>query len=440
MSTKTALVNGGLLRSALTTAAAFGTYFCMYAFRKPFTAAPHTGEPLFGIEPKALLVGAQVLGYTVSKFVGIAVVARMPRERRAITLLALVLAAELALLGFALAPAPWNALFLFANGLPLGMVFGLVLGFLEGRRHTEAMTAGLCASFIFADGATRAVGAWLLQAGVSVAWMPAVAGSLFLLPLVGCVAALAKTPPPSHDDVQSRSERVPMARAERVAFFRRYAPGLVLLVLGYLAVTVLRSLRGDFAPELLRALGATVDPSMFASSEAIVGAGVLVVSAATVAIRDNRKAFACSIAIAVGGFVLCLAVLGWRTTGRLDGYAFLVALGLGLYIPYVVVHTTVFERLVAMTRDRGNIGYLMYLADSFGYLGYVAVLFARSAIQGSGSLLDLFLSVAWIVAIGGACCFGAAGTWFLRSVRTGAGASTEVPAPQRKQRLAIARK
>jgi Family of unknown function (DUF5690) len=35
------------------------------------------------------------------------------------------------------------------------MVFGLILGFLEGRRHTEALTAGLCASFILADGTSK---------------------------------------------------------------------------------------------------------------------------------------------------------------------------------------------------------------------------------------------------------------------------------------------
>ncbi len=35
---------------------------------------------------------------------------------------------------------------------------------------------------------------------------------------------------------------------------------------------------------------------------------------------------------------------------------------LGLYFPYVAIHATVFERLMAMNRDRGNIAYLMYLA------------------------------------------------------------------------------
>ena len=40
----------------------------------------------------------------------------------------------LSLLGFALAPRPWNAGFMFLNGIPLGMVWGLVFGILEGRK------------------------------------------------------------------------------------------------------------------------------------------------------------------------------------------------------------------------------------------------------------------------------------------------------------------
>ena len=39
---------------------------------------------------------------------------------------------QAALILFAITPRPWNAAFLFVNGLPLGMVFGPVLAFLEG--------------------------------------------------------------------------------------------------------------------------------------------------------------------------------------------------------------------------------------------------------------------------------------------------------------------
>jgi hypothetical protein len=64
-----------------------------------------------------------------------------------------------------------------------------------------------------------------------------------------------------------------------------------------------------------------------------------------------------------------------------------------MYVPYVAVHTTVFERLIALTRDRGNIGYLMYLADAIGYLGYVTVMIARRLWKAEGSFLQFFNTV-----------------------------------------------
>ena len=60
--------SGRLGLSAWCLVAAFGTYFCMYAFRKPFTAAEYAGYGLWGWELKTMLVATQVLGYTISKF------------------------------------------------------------------------------------------------------------------------------------------------------------------------------------------------------------------------------------------------------------------------------------------------------------------------------------------------------------------------------------
>jgi len=61
-------------------------------------------------------------------------------------LLGLIAVAELAWVLFGLLPRSFGISCLFLNGLPLGMVFGLVLGFLEGRQLTEAFVAGLCAT------------------------------------------------------------------------------------------------------------------------------------------------------------------------------------------------------------------------------------------------------------------------------------------------------
>lgn len=405
-----------LVPTAIATAAAFGTYFAMYGFRKPFTAATYDGETVFGADLKTVLVTAQVLGYTVSKFVGIRVVSQLPAPRRATCLLLLVGFAELALLGFALVPAPWNALCLFANGLPLGMVFGLVLGFLEGRRLTEAMTAGLCASFILASGVVKSVGALLLAQGVPEAWMPVAAGAVFALPLVGCVLLLERVPPPDAADVAARRERAPMTAADRRRFFRRHGIGLSLLVFAYLLLTVLRSLRDDFAPELWRALGRDAVPAEFAQTELLVAGAVLAATAATVVVRDNRRAFAAAIATATLGL---LAVAGLLSFDGLDRapFAYMTLLGVGLYVPYVVVHTTVFERLVAMTDDKGNLGFLMYLADAFGYLGYVGVMFGGATLRGDGDLLPRFEAIAWTVVVAGIASFVLGGAWLLWRTR-----------------------
>src|SRR5262249_38298740 len=153
-------------------------------------------------------------------------------------ILALIAGAEVSLVLFGAAPAPVHVAGLFLNGLALGMVFGLVLGFLEGRRHTEALTAGLCASFILADGICKSAGAWLLGRGVSERWMPAAAGLIFLPPVLLFVWMLTRIPPPDHEDVAHRSERRPMDRADRAGMLRRHGFGIIAIVAAYLLISI----------------------------------------------------------------------------------------------------------------------------------------------------------------------------------------------------------
>lgn len=413
--------------SAWCVVAAFGAYACMYAFRKPFTAGTFTAAPF---EPgfKTWLVMAQVLGYTISKFAGIKVIAEMPPARRAVTLLGLVGVAQAALLLFGLVPPPYNIACLFLNGLPLGMVFGLVLGFLEGRRMTEAFIAGLCTSFILADGFTKSVGAYLLRAGVPEPWMPFWAGMIFVLPLAGFTWMLQHIPAPSTADVAARSARAPMNRVERRAMFRRHAPGLIAITLVYLLVTVLRSMRADFAPEIWAELGDRVQPGVFTRSEMLVALGVLAVNGLVVLVRDNRRAFFLGLGTSLAGLVLIGATLWAHAAGRISPFPFMVLLGLGLYVPYVAVHTTVFERLIAMTRDRANIGFLMYLADAFGYLGYVAVMVGKNFWKTEDNVLALFTATGWVVTVAAIVSLLVAINFFSRGSRTWAAAGRPAPA------------
>lgn len=116
---------------------AFVIYFCMYAFRKPFTAAIFEGQTLFSISFKVVLIIAQVLGYALSKFIGIKFISGTGFSNRAKYIIGFILFAELALLGFAVVPQQYKFIFLFLNGIPLGMIWGLVFSYLEGRTVTE---------------------------------------------------------------------------------------------------------------------------------------------------------------------------------------------------------------------------------------------------------------------------------------------------------------
>jgi len=376
--------------------AAFGTYFCMYGFRKPFTVAQYEGTMVGGVDFKTIVVSIQVLGYMLSKFIGIKIISEMPPQRRAIALIGLIIAAEAALALFGVLPRPWNAAGLFLNGLCLGMVFGLVLGFLEGRRLTEALVAGLCTSFILADGFTKSVGAWLLANGVREDWMPFTAGLIFLLPLCVCVAMLTRIPAPSKQDIAARSARETMTTQDRWSLFNRYALGLSILVGIYLLITIIRSIRADFAAELWGDLGQETAPSLFTRSEMWVALGVMFVNGLSICIRNNRLAFFLSLGVCVLGFVVVAVALIGQQTNSIGAFQFMVLIGLGLYLPYVAIHTTVFERLLAMTRERGNLGFLMYLADAFGYLGYVFIMFSRNLFVGRENFLDFFTTACWI--------------------------------------------
>jgi hypothetical protein len=417
---------GALLLSTWCIVAAFGTYFCTYAYRKPFTAAAYSADY------KALLVAAQMVGYMLSKFIGIKVVAEMRPERRALAILVLVGLAQVALLLFAIIPPPYNLICMFLNGLPLGMVFGLILGFLEGRKATEALTAGLCVSFIIASGVTKSVGGKLLTWGIELFWMPFVSGLVFAGPLLFFVWMLSRIPPPTEDDVASRQARLPMNASERWRFFFTYALGLIPLLGFFLLCTVLRNLRDDFARELWQGLGyGEKGPELFTYSEAPVAFVVVVVNGASILIRNNRQALLGALGTSLIGFLLGLIALVGLESGRLSGFAFVVLLGVGLYLPYIAVHTTILERLIALSRDRGNLGYLMSLADSLGYLGYVILLL--SVPSEPALFIQYFKLASWIVCLASLVFLAATMVFFIRRMpsenpkRMGASASSGGP-------------
>jgi len=390
---------------------AFCVYFSMYAFRKPFTAAGFSGMQFLHIDYKIWLVTAQVLGYMLSKFYGIRFISGMQKENRAANIILLIIIAWFALLLFAIVPAPYNIIFLFINGFPLGMIWGLVFSYLEGRRATEFMGAVLSVSFIFSSGVVKTIGKSLvLYRHVAEMWMPFITGGLFVLPMIIFTWLLNHIPPPTAQDIDLRSVRNPMTKEERKNFVHAFLPGIVIIVTTYVLLTVLRDFRDNFANELYTELGYGNNAGIFTVTETPVSLIVLLCMGLLMLIKNNFKAFLINHYIIMLGYVLALIPTLLFINHLLPPVLWMMLVGTGLYMSYIPFNALYFERMIASYRIQANVGFMMYIADAFGYLGSVLVLFVKEFIGVKLSWVNFFTNIIIII-----CCIGIAGT-FIASI------------------------
>ena len=306
------------------TVMAFSLYTCVYAFRKTFSVATFDGISYAGISFKVWLVTFQVIGYAFSKFVGIKVISELKATSRSVGILIMVAIAGISWLFFGLVPRPYNIIFLFTNGFPLGLVWGMVFGYLEGRRYTEVLGAGLSVSFIFSAGFAKSIGGFIMRDwGVSETWMPFVTSCVFVVPLLAFLWLLDKLPPPSRQDEAMRTKRQPMNAGERRSFVVTFWPGIVLFTLAYMLLTIFRDFRDNFSAEVWNSLGYGDSPEIFTTTEIPVSIAVLIVMGSLMIIKNNKLALMVNHVIILVGMI-CIGIStfllskGDHRTNRVD--------------------------------------------------------------------------------------------------------------------------
>ncbi|HEY8397987.1 MAG TPA: DUF5690 family protein [Flavihumibacter sp.] len=379
---------------------AFCLYSCLFAFRKAFNVAAFEGYQLAGLDYKIILVITQVAGYMASKFYGIRFIAALKRAGRGRLTLLLAGTAWMSWLLFGLVPPPYNWPLLFLSGFPLGMLWGIVFSYIEGRRMTDFISAALAVSFIFGSGLAKSVASFVMKGlGVSEYWMPFVTGGIFAVPLLVFVYLMEKLPPPSEEDIEQRTVRLPMNAIQRKVLLKTYGPGLFQLVLVYALVTILREVRDSFMADMWRESGETFHSTVFAQTETVITVVMLVLIASMVLVRDNFRALQLSHWILASGFLLSLLVTFAYQQNHLSTFYWMLGVGLGLYLVYIPFNSILFERLIASFRITGNVGFLIYLADSFGYLGSVGVLLSKTVFSLQLSWLDFYQQLVIITGV-----------------------------------------
>jgi len=360
----------------------FMIYCCMYGFRKPYTVGLYQNVFFLGVSYKVCLVIAQVVGYMISKFYGIKFISELEPQKRASYIIIAVLLAWFSLLLFAIIPAPYNIFCMLLNGLPLGVIFGLVFGFLEGRRTTEILGAFLVSSFIFGSGFAKSVGKWLLlEKNVSDWWMPFIAGSLFILPLLIFVRILSHSYAPDQKDIDQRAIRNPMTIADRKNFFREFKWAIIPVIITYSFFTVVRDFSEDFANELFIELGYQSQVGIFAQISTFISLIILIVLGSFFLIKSNVIAFYTAHSLIIVGVILSILTTLLFNSHYISPIVWIVTATCGLYMAYLPFNCIYFERFISVYKLKGNVGYLMYIADAFGYLGTILVLIIKEFVS-----------------------------------------------------------
>lgn len=397
-STKTKSPYQDLFFVLLAGGACFITYSAMYGFRKGFTAGTYDSFEFSDVKFKTLMVLAQAAGYMLSKFGGIKFISELKHGKRILSIITLILVSQLALLGVGVTSYPYNAFLMFFNGLPLGLIWGLVFSFIEGRRLTELLGAILATSFIVASGLAKSVGKWLINdMGIPELMMPFYTGLVFIAPLLlGCFM-LSRIPKPDAADIASRSRRTSMSPRDRREIMGRYGPGLALLIMVYILLTVIRDFRDNFMVEIWKEQGYG-DAGILTTAELPIAFGVLLFIGLMFTVKNNLRAFRLNLWMIAGGCALAgLSGVLFRG-GIISPLAWMVLSGFGLYLGYIVFNIMLFERMIAAFRVKGNIGFLIYLADAFGYLGSGTVMVYKDFGAPLGSYSGFFEGACYVTA------------------------------------------
>lgn len=393
--------NNHLGRTLLLGLAAFTCYLSMYAFRKPFVAGTYEGDILLlGLELKTLFVLSQLVGYTLSKFIGTWWLTSKIGGNRFSLLIRLMLIAYLSLWAFYLLPTDSKAVAMLVNGLPLGMVWGIVVSYLEGRRNSDTLLVILAGSLIVASSITKDSGLWLMtNLSIDDYLMPVAVATLFFPLLMFSAWWLERSPPPDQADVDERTIRTAMDAQSRILFTRHYWPGLLTLITAFVALTAYRDFRDNFGIDIIIDLGYAPQSGIFSLIDLPVAVVVLASLLIIQRIKNHRESLLVLHALMITGAVALIGSTVLMQMGVLSGLAWLILGGIGSFVAYIGYNTLLYERLMSHLKFPGTAIFAIYLSDAAGYSGSLLLQIYKDLFADNVSRLEFFVAMNYSLGI-----------------------------------------
>ena len=209
---------------------------------------------------------------------------------------------------------------------------------------------------------------------------------------------LSIIPHPSKEEILARNDITPMSSEERVKMFKGLKVSIIPLTLLYVILTIYRDLRDSFMVDIFHELLIDVQPSVFTSIELAITFCVGLILLVIAKIQSHRKALITHHIL----FLISALIIGITTfllmNKQISAITCMFLTGFATYLAYVPFNSMLFERLISLYKYQGTVGFLIYFADSFGYLGSCILYIVSSLLMAKSIWLQTFLQTGMIYA------------------------------------------
>jgi hypothetical protein len=118
-------------------------------------------------------------------------------------------------------------------------------------------------------------------------------------------------------------------------------------------------------------------------------------------IKNNLTAFIVNHVLIIAGFLMVGLATWLFQSGMIDPNMWMILTGVGGYMGYIPFNCLLFERLIATFRYVSNAGFLIYVADAFGYTAAIGIMLYKDSFALDGSWTEFFTEASWIMMIAG---------------------------------------
>jgi Family of unknown function (DUF5690) len=121
----------------------------------------------------------------------------------------------------------------------------------------------------------------------------------------------------------------------------------------------------------------TLPISLFAKYETSIATVVMFLLGLLVMIKSNKTAYRTNNLLIFCSLMVLLSYNLQFDASNISYETWYIFTGIALFLPYLLIQVAFFERLIALLQIKGNVGFLIYICDSSGYLLSVLIMFCK---------------------------------------------------------------